>query len=225
MRGKYFLALLVVVLLVIPGVMYAQDIIAYIGELGGTVTVIKANPGEEVAATLGMLLEGGDTIKTGGESYSSIIFQDDGSRVKLAENSQLTLNATREKKKLKKRMFLDSGGKLWAKVTKRKGTDFQVKTPTSVASVKGTRFILEELEWGETYLLVLEDFVFLEAEGGSGMIGAGKYGKATDDSFETGDIEDGDVPVEPGMQEIIIFLDQQEGGTGLQKELRIQYKK
>jgi hypothetical protein len=105
-------------LLFIPALLSAQDVIAYVGEVGGTVTVVKENPGGEVEAQPGMLLMGGDTVKTAASSYSSIIFQDDGSRVKLGENSQLTLNAERDGKALKKKMFLGSGGTLWAKVTK-----------------------------------------------------------------------------------------------------------
>jgi hypothetical protein len=222
-RGMYISALFIAILLVIPGVLAAQDVIAYIGEIGGSVTIIKANPGEEVEATLGMLLMGGDTVKTAAESYSAVIFQDDGSRVKLGENSQLTLNAERDKKRLKKRMFLDSGGKLWAKVSKKKGTDFQVKTPTSVASVKGTRFIMEEKS-GETWLWVLEDEVLYGSGEEEVTVGAGQYGRAADGKIEIGDIGDGEVPVEPGPHEIIIFFDQEIEGTRLQKQLRIEYE-
>jgi hypothetical protein len=222
-RGFYISALFIALLSFLPGLIFAQDVIAYIGEVGGSVTIIKSNPGEEVEATLGMLLMGGDTVKTGEESYSAIIFQDDGSRVKLGENSQLTLNATRDKKKLKKRMFLGSGGKLWAKITKKKGTDFQIKTPTSVASVKGTRFIMEDREDG-VWLYVLEDAVQFGTGEEEVTVGAGQYGRAADGKIETGDIGDGDVPVEPGPHEIIIFFDQQSQGTALQKELRIEYE-
>jgi len=223
-RGCYITALLVTLVLFIPVAVFAQDVIAYIGEVGGTVTVVKANPGEEVEAQLGMLLMGGDTVKTATASYSSIIFQDDGSRVKLGENSQLTLNAERDQKNLKKRMFLDSGGKLWAKVSKKKGTDFQVKTPTSVASVKGTKFILEAGD-SDAWLWVLEENVLFESGGQSSNVGAGQYAHGTEEGIETGDIQDGDVPIEPGTHEIIIFFDQENRGTALQKELRIEFEK
>ena len=221
-RGFYISIMFIALLLVVPGVMLAQDVIAYVGELGGSVTIIKSNPEEEVEATLGMLLMGGDTVKTGEESYSAVIFQDDGSRVKLGENSQLTLNATREKKKLKKRLFLGSGSKIWAKITKKRGTDFQVKTPTSVASVKGTRFVMLEGDDG-TWVWVLEDAVFLESGEEGVEVGAGQYGKASDGKIETGDIGEGDVPVEPGPHEIKVFLKQPDGGN-FQKELRIEYE-
>jgi hypothetical protein len=217
-------AVMGVLFLIIPVSLLAQDVIAYIGEVGGTVTVVKGNPGEEVEAQLGMLLMGGDTVKTASASYSSVIFQDDGSRVKLGENSQLTLNADRDGKNLKKKMFLDSGGKLWAKVNKKRGTDFQVRTPTSVASVKGTKFILEAESDG-AFLWVLEDAVVFESGEFVENVGAGEYAEGTAEGIIVRAIEDGDVPVEPGSHEILIFFDQGDRGTALQKELRIEYKK
>ena len=102
-RCSHIAVVLMSLALLAPATLSAQDIIAYIGEVGGTVTVVKGNPGEEVSAQLGMLLMSGDTVKTGAASYSSVIFQDDGSRVKLGENSLLTLNAERDGKALKKK--------------------------------------------------------------------------------------------------------------------------
>jgi hypothetical protein len=222
-RGIHIFAIFMCLLIIVPGVMFAQDVIAYVGELGGSVTIIKNNPGEEeVEATLGMLLVGGDTVKTGEASYSAVIFQDDGSRVKLGENSQLTLNAERDRKKLKKRLFLGSGGKIWAKITKKRGTDFQVKTPTSVASVKGTTFSMEEASDG-TYVWVYADSVFLRNGDMEKEVQTGEYGFASEGDVETGPISENPGPVEPGPHEMIIyFVDQT---TGRQKELRIEYTK
>jgi hypothetical protein len=223
-KGSFLLILIALAILFIPAAVFAQDVIAYIGEVGGTVTVTRENPGEEIAAKIGMLLQEGDTVKTEGASYSSIIFQDDGSRVKLGENAQITLNAVRQKKKLNKRMFL-SGGKLWAKVSKKKGTDFQVQTPTSVASVKGTRFIMEEKASGETWLWVTEDSVRLDSDGGGGDVGEGQYARTTSDEFESGDItDDTQPPVEPGEHELIIYFELESEGTTLQRELHIEYE-
>ncbi|MGQ9616775.1 MAG: FecR family protein [Spirochaetota bacterium] len=224
-RVKLCLGLLIIaVFMIIPISLQGADVIAYVGEVGGKVMVIKANPGETVAATLGMLLSGGDTVKTADESYAAIIFQDDGSRVKLGANAQLTLNATRKDKNLNKSLFLDSG-KLWAKVTKRRGTELEVKTPTSVASVKGTRFILEEKEWGETWLWVLEDVVKLKSSAGETDVNAGEWGKATKDSIETGSIKDGDIPVEPGKHEMIIYFKPGDESSSLMRELRIEFER
>jgi len=208
--------------LLIPGILGAEDIIAYVGEVGGEVNVIRASEGKTITAEMGMLLSPGDVVKTGEEGYASIVFQDDGSRVKLDEESQLTLNAIRQKKTLSKRLFLETG-KIWARITKRRGTDVEVKTPTSVASVKGTKFIMEEKK-GETNLWVLADSVLLAVEGKALMINEGQKGTATEGNIEVEDIDKEDLPVEPGKHELIFYLQRQDDSSML-KELHIEYEK
>lgn len=218
-----FLGLLILYLLLLPTFTFAQDVVAYIGEVGGVVNVTRGNPKETLKATVGMFLLPGDFIKTGEKSYMSIIFQDDGSRVKLDANTQLTLNATRDKKNVSKKMAMDAG-KLFAKVTKTKGTDFQVSTPTSVASVKGTKFIIEEKEGGETWVWVLEDFVELSIKGKKVNINEGQLGKATEDSIDVEDIEEGEMPVEPGKHTIIFYFKQSDNSL-MQRELHIEFER
>jgi hypothetical protein len=170
-----------------------------------------------------MFLETGMTVRTAEDSFASVIFQDDGSRVKLGPVSTLTLNATRQQKQLNKSLVMESG-KLWAKVTKKRGSEFTVKTPTSVASVKGTRFILEEKEWGESWLWVLEDAVQFSNETGEVTVNEGQKGTATKDAIDVQPIDDNDLPIEPGKHEMIFFF---EGGDGssLQKELHIEFER
>ena len=151
-----------------------------------------------------------------------MIFQDDGSRVKLGAVSTLTINAARKQKQLDKSLFMESG-KLWAKVTKKKGTEFQVKTPTSVASVKGTKFILEEKEGGETWVWVLEDAVNLSNESGEVTVNEGQKGTATKDTLNVGPIDANELPIEPGKHEAIFFF-QGGDGSSLQKELHIEFE-
>ena len=218
-KGSLLLTVVIAAVL-LPAVLFAADVIAYIGEVQGDVIVTRSNPGE-MEAKLGMFLEAGDTVKTESGSFTAIIFQDDGSRIKLGESAQITLNASRKQKKLDKKVNLKQG-KLWAKVNKKRGTDFQVRTPTSVASVKGTKFVIEELEAGETWVWVLEDIVELANATGTVSLGAGEYGVATSDGIESGTIT-GDVPVEPGAHELIFYFGQP--GTGMQRELYIEYEK
>jgi hypothetical protein len=232
-------------MLAIPAALFAADTIAYVGEVGGEVTVTRANPGEVVDAQLGMLLNQGDMIRTENNSHAAVIFQDDGSRVKLGENSQLTLNAQRSKKKLTKRLFLNVG-KLWAKVTGGRGTDFQVATPTSVASVKGTRFVAEYVMddgnhgdgkadqvkddgnhgdgSAESWFWALDDPLVITSGGNQVTITGGQYAKVSGEGIESGDYGDGDVPVEPGRHKLIIYLDYEEESSPLQKELHIDFE-
>jgi hypothetical protein len=222
-----FIFLLTAFALLLPAEAFAEDVIAYIGELGGTVTVTKPasgdGAGEATAAKTGMFLTAGVTVRTAEDSFASVIFQDDGSRVKLGPVSTITLNATRQQKQLKKDIFMESG-KLWAKVTKKRGSEFQVKTPTSVASVKGTRFILEEKEWGESWLWVLEDAVQFSNETGEVTVNEGQKGTATKDAIDVRPIDDKDLPIEPGKHEMIFFFKGGDDST-LQKELHIEFER
>ena len=204
-----------------PVALCAQDVIAYIGASKGDVTVTRSAQGDTVDASVGMFLHGGDFIKTGEESYASVIFQDDGSRLILDANTQLTLNATRTEKKLSKRLSL-GGGKMWAKVAKKRGTDFQISTPTTVASVKGTDFVIEELSNpGETDYWITQDCVQIaNAANPDGTIVCEGYKvHATSDSMEITPFEPGEVPIAPVLQTLIFeFEDKPEGG------LQIQFK-
>jgi hypothetical protein len=222
-RETLIIAVFCVAVMLAPAGLLAQETIAYVGEVDGEVTVTSANPGEEMSAELGMLLDQGDTVRTGPDSYTAIIFQDDGSRVKLGENSQLTLNAERDQKNLNKRMFLNVG-KLWAKVTRKRGTDFQVGTPTSVASVKGTRFVVQQER--PTTIWVLEDEVDVSGNGGgSTSVGAGQKAVVDDDgNIQVTDFEDGDVPVEPGPHTLKIDLTHETDDL-LHKDVIIEFER
>jgi hypothetical protein len=212
--------------LVLPASVHAEDVIAYIGELGGKVTVVKpasgSDPGKEIAAKAGMLLAAGDVLRTGEDSFASVIFQDDGSRVKLGPVATVTLNATRKQKQLDKSLALDSG-KLWAKVTKKRGSEFQVKTPTSVASVKGTRFIIEETEQGETWLWALEDAVSLSNGIEEVTVHEGEVGRATSDTIDVLPIDREQLPIEPGTHEMIFYFEGKDDSS-LQRELHIEFE-
>jgi hypothetical protein len=225
---KYGCVLFFVILaaLILPAGVQAEEIIAYVGEVGGKVTVSKPaagdDPGKEIAAKSGMLLAAGDVLRTGEDSFASVIFQDDGSRVKLGPAATVTLNATRKQKQLDKSLVLDSG-KLWAKVTKKRGAEFQVKTPTSVASVKGTRFIIEETEEGETWLWVLEDAVSFSNGIAEVTVSEGEFGRATSDAIDVQPIDKDQLPIEPGKHEMIFFFEGRDDSS-LQRELHIEFE-
>jgi hypothetical protein len=198
----------------------AQDVIAYLAEVGGEVGVTRAETGDAEPGSVGMFLDSGDTVRTGEGGYASVVFQDDGSRVKLGSNAQLTLNASRSGDRLDKSGFLQVG-RLWAKITRKKGSSFQIRTPTSVASVKGTRFILEETRPGTARLWVLEDEVLFGNGSEEKTVKEGQKGTATASSIVVEEIESEDLPLEPGRHELIFYL--RKGAE--QKELHIDLEK
>jgi hypothetical protein len=189
-KNILFLVLLLSLILIIPTSIFAKgDLIAFVGKVKGDVMVTRANPGDTEPAKAGMFLYSGDMIKTGDKSYTDIIFQDDGSRLKLDPETTLTLEATRTQKRLSKKVRLGAG-KMFAKVSKRRGTEFQVTTPTSVASVKGTDFSMEEKTWPETHLWVLSDVVEFTNGIQTIFVTAGQHAVATPKTIDVGTIGD-----------------------------------
>ena len=89
----------------------------------------------------GTVIENGDKIRTGSNSYIALIFIDDKSTLKIKSNTELEILGKPGKNGIAKKINLDRGT-LRAKVTKQAKSDFVVETPTSVASVKGTDFWL-----------------------------------------------------------------------------------
>jgi hypothetical protein len=222
-KNILFLVLLFSLLLIIPTSIFAkEDLIAFFGKVKGDVTVTRANPGETEPAKAGMFLYSGDAVKTGDKSYTDIIFQDDGSRLKLDPNTTLTLEATRSQKRLSKKLSLGAG-KMFAKVSKQRGTDFEVTTPTSVASVKGTDFGIEEKTWPETHLWVLSDIVEFTNGIQTIIVTAGQHAVATPKTIEVSSIgEAGCELVESGSHKLRFEFEDE---TGNVKDLIIEFER
>ncbi|MEM6734150.1 MAG: FecR family protein [Myxococcota bacterium] len=117
----------------------------------------------------GQRLYQGDTIKTKDSSRFEAKLKD-GSMLRLASNSQLSLNEInfdrkqpRKKKKVKAKLFF---GRVWASVTSLFGDDssFEVETETAVAGVRGTKFAASTSEGGATTVKVYEGKVLISNE-------------------------------------------------------------
>jgi hypothetical protein len=135
-----------------------------------------------------------DLIESKENSFAALFFADDNSIVKLFPNSILLINAQKDNKKLNKKCKL-SMGEMWAKVGKIHG-DFEVETPTTVVSVKGTEFLLSYDEDGFTDVFTFSGEVTLmnKADGSAATIGAGEHGHTIGTGFiEVTDIEPGDI--------------------------------
>lgn len=151
--------------------------IAVVVKVKGKVYVLK--DGDKAKATTpkrGFRLENGDKIITDKKSYAALRFIDDNSSVRIRANSTCFIRGKKEKNEIFKNIQLEAGTIL-ARVTKQKGK-FEVSTPTSVASVKGTGFIADhrpELKKG-SYFYGLEGTVEIKSDGGTGLLHANETG-------------------------------------------------
>jgi len=100
---------------------------------------IKHTGGSWISAENGMLLYESDSVKTGDNSSASIILFE-SSIVRLDSNTEITLREVIEEEETSVTMEQDAG-RTWNTISKMSGIDnYEVQTPTTVASVRGTSF-------------------------------------------------------------------------------------
>ncbi len=130
-------------------------------------------------ALVGDQLFNGDELETKNESYAAVKFADQSSVLKLFPNSILNINTVQEKGKTNKKSVLKIG-ELWAKVEKGTGK-FEIETSTTVASVKGTNFLMNVTNEGLTNLYTFEGEVLFQnkLDGETALIRAGQRGTST----------------------------------------------
>ncbi|MEA2095529.1 MAG: FecR family protein [Candidatus Cloacimonadota bacterium] len=188
--------IIILVLFIIIGLAgaFAIDSVAYPLKVKGDVGLTRNL--ESSALKLGDELYNGDEIETKAESYAAIQFEDKSSIIKLFPNTILNIRAEKQGEKYNKKSLLKMG-ELWAKVEKGTGK-FEIETPTTVASVKGTNFMLNILEDGTTELFTFEGEVIFQNKitGEAETILAGQRGTISGDQpiivapFDPGEIEE-----------------------------------
>ncbi len=94
----------------------------------------------------GDIVTAGDVITTGEKSVADLIYGTSGV-IRINENSRVTVTSIAEKTGSNTVMDMDNG-KVFLTLTRLQGTGFQVKTPTAVASVRGTSFTVTSSKKG-----------------------------------------------------------------------------
>ncbi|MCG2716255.1 MAG: FecR family protein [Candidatus Marinimicrobia bacterium] len=114
----------------------AQTYFATVFKATGTVFVKPSGENEfNVAAEMGRGLHIGDAIMTAEDGFVAVIFTNDKSLVKIRKNSEVAI-----REEFSVRTVKISSGRVLANVTPGFRGSFRIETPTSVASVKGTKF-------------------------------------------------------------------------------------
>jgi hypothetical protein len=131
-------------------------------------------PGQ--VAQIGALLNNGDQVNTSANTRAAIRFTDDGSMIRLNPGSVLNVRTEGNREALVKTLELEFG-ELWARVTEQRGT-FQVQTPSGVAAVKGTEFIVRVDAQGNAQVLTLEGAVDFFNGAGTVEVSAGNQAQA-----------------------------------------------
>ena len=115
----------------------AQNQMATVLKVAGDVKLrTKGRSDFSRKVTMGMGINTGDALKTGSDGFVAIIFTEDKSLLKIRNDSEIELI----KDNLGDRTSKVTQGKVLAEITPGIKTSFRIETPTSVASVKGTKF-------------------------------------------------------------------------------------
>ncbi|HEM48705.1 MAG TPA: hypothetical protein ENO27_00710 [Caldithrix sp.] len=153
MKIKPFILTILITLLIFS-LSFAKDPIAVIVKTRGDVTIQYEKDGKREKIKRGTKLYSGAIIISREKSFAAMLFVDDRSMVRVRPNSILTVNGKREKATIAKNISLEVGT-IFAQITKQK-SGFQVTTPTSVASVKGTSFWTKQILKAGTYYYGIE---------------------------------------------------------------------
>lgn len=103
-----------------------------------------------------------DTLRTDADGYAAVQFMDN-SLVKVKPNSLLIIRGEVIDKNSTASRIAVEVGEVFLNVTKRQ-SQFEVQTPTAVASVKGTSYTTEVAKDGTTTVIVLSGIVELLAK-------------------------------------------------------------
>jgi hypothetical protein len=142
-----------------PGRAQQTDLALVFKLLDAQNATVSAASGEARRAALGDRLNDGDDVLTDGSTRAAIRFSDDGSLVRMNPSSILSISSEGDPATMLKTIDL-TVGEIWGRVTG--GGDavrLQVVTPSGVAAIKGTDFIVRVDETGATTVITLEGVV------------------------------------------------------------------
>lgn len=122
-----------------------EEAVAMLTEMSGSVLVKDAHDGSFKKAAVNQPLYAGDEIRTKKGAACEIEFKTE-SVVRLDENTDFKIHEVKETSKGSKTSVQLFVGKILNVVSKTANSSFEVKTPTSVAGVRGTEFAVEATE-------------------------------------------------------------------------------
>jgi hypothetical protein len=166
----------------LPGGAWAQQAeVALVYRLlqDGQMLVIPAS-GPERPAQLGDRLRHRDAVATSANTRAALRFTDDGSILRINPGSQVRLTTGNERGALVRTLELEFG-EVWARVSRREGSEFRVQTPAGVAAVKGTEFVVRVDSAGAT-VITLEGVVEFFNDAGRTDVTAGQRASAASSS-------------------------------------------
>ncbi|MCK4578400.1 MAG: FecR domain-containing protein [Candidatus Marinimicrobia bacterium] len=177
--------LIIGLLLISVTAAYGVDKVAFATKVNGRVTITDVQK-QTIPLKRGTTLNAGEKIETGSDGTAVIMFIDDKTILRIQKNTTLTvggeISGQGANRALSKQIDLQFG-KLRAQVAEQRRGEFQIVTPTSVASVKGTDFwttsdpVIGDVFLGVSGLIEVENLI----SGGVISVGGGQVGSSGTD--------------------------------------------
>ncbi|MFC1481531.1 FecR domain-containing protein [Candidatus Neomarinimicrobiota bacterium] len=173
--------ILVLTLLIVLSVAYGADKVALATKVSGQVSLVNLQNAKSPLKR-NTILETGMKIETGPDGVAVIMFIDDKSILRVQRDTYLTVGGERSATAISKQIDMQFG-KLRAEVAEQRQGEFQISTPTSVASVKGTDFwttsdpVYGDIFLGVSGLIEVENLI----SGGIINVGGGQVGESKQD--------------------------------------------
>ncbi|MCL1910976.1 MAG: FecR domain-containing protein [Leptospirales bacterium] len=137
--------------------------LAFLNFMNGEVFIVDALSKSRTAAKVGDQLSQGSIVETGAKSFADIMFGTNA--IKLLENASfevklLTLDLATG---AENSQFFIQNGKAVSRIAQKLGKNdsFKISTPTSIAAVRGTDFLIDE-EDGKSYIACSDGKVSVE---------------------------------------------------------------
>jgi hypothetical protein len=130
------------IILLFVSSLFSASSLAIISKTKGNVKHKKKTQKQLSAPKIGMELYNNDYIETGDNGFAKYVYLDDGTQIKVHNNSEVYIRGEIERRSIIKQLKIDEGTVKFD-VKRQSINEFTVITPTSVASVKGTSFWID----------------------------------------------------------------------------------
>ena len=225
MRKKIRIYQIILSVFIIISIAYSDDPVSVVRKSKGEVDLFRKEEAKSRDVKKGVVLYDQDKIMTKEASFCALKFVDDGSLLRIKENSTCIIEGKREEDHINKNIIVEIGS-FFSSLFKPRGS-FTVTTPTSVASVKGTQWWTIQLENGHTVWICIDGLLDLVNEAGKVLLKAGQTATYTSNT-ELPEIRltrDDEIPILDDEIGQIKTLDVEFKDTsGNLKKLRIDYE-
>lgn len=151
---KNIFAVCILFIIILLGAVFSyadNEPVGFVSELTGNVMVMKMGKPPYVSVNINMQINVGDDFKTSSNSKVKLSFND-GSMMKIMENSHLIINEHLYTKDSKRSLFSAMLGKIKYIVSKIGSRDsHEIKTQTAVIGLKGTEVWISTYKAGDVF--------------------------------------------------------------------------